>query len=144
MKRKLVICAMVCSILLAMAVNAYALPKPRTAHYPRGGMLTLSPGNEKNNTYAFRADGRADTKAQLQILGGYTDGGETMVTIQAFVVNKWGNWIAFGTPKTVALSAESLTETLTFPIRAKKAFCFVVSAYGATGECVIPYLVTTR
>jgi hypothetical protein len=144
MNKKPFISMLLTIMLLAIAVSAFALPKPKSAHYPRGGLLTLSPAKEKNNTYAFKPTGKADGKATFSINGAYAHNDGTLVMIQLFVVNKWGNWIAFGPPETLVVNSESSNHEVRFTIRQNKPFCFIVSSYGINGVCVIPYYVTTN
>lgn len=143
MKKKMITGALLLVVLFTVSVSAYALPEPWTAHYPRGGMLTLSPADQVNNTFAFKASGKTDTRVQLHINGAHTNMCGTVVNVQMFVVNEWGNWIAFGAPKTIALSCEPVSQTMNFTIRSMTHFCIVVSAYGAAGDCVIPYNIST-
>jgi hypothetical protein len=130
-------------ILSILATTAFALPKPRTAHYPRGGMFTLSSTKETTNSYAFKATCRSDSRVHLQIRNAYAEQDEASVSFQIFVVNRWGNWVAFGAPEIITIGSESSSYDLYFTIRARKAFCIVVSAYGMEDRCVIPYHVTT-
>lgn len=143
MKKRLISSLLAVLILFSLTSSALALPEPRNAHYPRGGKLTLSPVKETNNTYAFKATGKSHSKAVLQINGAYADIGGTVVSIQMFVVNKWGNWIAFGAPETLVLDYEPSSHEFQFPIRARKQFCIQVSAYGISGYCEIPYQIIT-
>lgn len=131
-------------LMIALTISALALPEPKTAHYPRGSTLYLSKDTETNNTYAFKANGKSDGRAVVSFNNAYSDACDTIVTVQMFVTNKWGNWIAFGSPKTITLSCVPSSEDLSFTIRAKKEFCIKISAYGAEGDCVIPYQVTTK
>ena len=144
MNRKIAISVLLAILLFSLATSASALPKPKSAHYPRGGMLTLSPDKEKNNTYAFKPSGKADGKALLNINGAYAHTDGTTVMIQLFVVNKWGNWIAFGPPEKLVVDSASSDHTYRFTIRQNKPFCFVMSSCGIDGVCVIPYVVTTN
>lgn len=41
--KKMIISALLALMLFATATTAMALPKPCNAHYPRGGMVPLSP-----------------------------------------------------------------------------------------------------
>ncbi len=129
--------------LMLTAATAFALPKPRTAHYPRGGRLTLSPLDQINNTYAFKATGKTDGRVQLHISNAYSDAPDTEVFVQMFVVNRWGNWVAFGSPQVITVGREPSSHDLYFTIRPRKPFCIVVSAYGVLGNVVIPYLIVT-
>lgn len=144
MKKKIVATFLMILMLFAFSVSAFALPEPSSAHYPRGGMLTLSTAKEMNNTYAFKATGKADSKALLNINNAYADTCGTVVTIQMFIVNKWGNWIAFGAPETLVLDCEPSSHEFQFTIRPRRQFCIVISSYGVNGSCIIPYQVTTR
>lgn len=130
-------------LLLSVAMSAFALPNPKSAHYPRGGNVTLSPLNESTNTYAFKADGKTHNKVCLHLANAYADHCGTEVTIQVFVVNKWGNWIAFGDPQSVALGCTPASYDVMFPIREGKPFCFVMSSYGAPDKVFLPYIVDT-
>lgn len=130
-------------IVLCVTLPAYALPEPTTAHYPRGGQITISPSNESTNTYAFKADGKTDNKIRISMDGAYAEECGTMIYIQVFVVNKWGNWIAFGEPRTLTLSCTPDSYEEIFIIREKKPFCIVISSYGISGECVLPYKVAS-
>lgn len=142
---KKILTALILLMLVFLAITpAYALPKPRSAHYPRGGRLTLSPMKQSTNTFAFRASGKTDRQVILQINNAYAMADDTAVTIQMFVVNKWGNWIAFGSPQVVNLHEEPASFTLYFTIRPRKPFCIVVSSYGTTENIVIPYVVITH
>lgn len=141
--KKAMTCILVAVMVLMMTAGAYALPKPKTAHYPRGGLLTLSSVSCTNNTYAFKATGRNDGKVHLQFANAYADQCDTSVSVQIFVVNKWGNWIAFGNPKTITLACTPEDYELYFPIRAGKEFCVTISAYGITGNATLPYTVST-
>ena len=143
MKTKIFSAALIMVLLFTFAGSAFALPRPCKAHYPRGGTLTLSPAKEANNTYAFKASGRAHNRVHLQIIGAYAESCDTTVSIQMFVVNRWRNWIAFGEPKVITLNCTPTTYDLYFPIRARKEFCIVVTSYGISGQCVIPYVVST-
>ena len=107
-------------------------------------MLTLSPWQETNNTFAFKANGKSHGLLTLSINDAFTDEGSAAVTNKLFVVNKWGNWVQFGNPKSLVLSNEPSSHEYNFPIRQGKAFCVVLSAYGASGNCHIPYQVVTR
>lgn len=143
MKTKFFSALMIMALLFTFSTPAFALPTPCKAHYPRGGTLSLSPSKKSNNTYAFKASGRAHDRVHLQLIDAFAESCGTTVTIQVFVVNKWGNWIAFGEPEIVELCCMPTSYDLYFPIRARKEFCIVISSYGVTGRCVIPYLVST-
>lgn len=130
-------------IMLSTTICAYALPEPKTAHYPRGGMLTLTPSSESTNTYAFKADGKSHNKLRLSLNNAYSEVCGTTITIQIFVVNKWGNWVAFGEARNLTLSCTPDAYEAVFVIREKKPFCIVISSYGVEGECIIPYVVGT-
>ena len=133
------------AILLCCHVTAsFALPAPESAHYPRCGELTLSSQTEINNTYAFRAPVKNDSSVVFEVQGGYAQEDGTAVSVQMFVINRWGNWVAFGKPKTLILNAEATTATLRFPIRVCKPFCIVVSSFGYAEDIVIPYRVYTK
>lgn len=141
--KKIRIVSIITLLALLLASTAFALPDPDTAHYPRGGKLTLSSSKETNNTYAFKATGKHDTRVSLQINEAYADVCGTAVTVQMFIINEWGNWIAFGQPETILLCCVPTSHELSFTIREKQPFCIQVSSYGAEGKCVIPYQVTT-
>lgn len=130
-------------ILMSTAFSAYALPSPKTAHYPRSGMVSLSPSNKSTNTYAFKADSKTDSKLLLRLNDAYAEECQATIKMQVFVVNKWGNWIAFGEPRYLELSCTPESYEEVFVIREKKPFCLVISAPGTSGECVIPYDVQT-
>lgn len=101
------------AILLCCHVTAsFALPAPESAHYPRCGELTLSSQTEINNTYAFRATGKNDSSVVFEVQGGYAQEDSTAVSVQMFVINRWGNWVAFGKPKTLILNTETTVVVL--------------------------------
>lgn len=141
--KKISITLVMVMIIVSLAVGAYALPSPDTAHYPRGGTITLSPSSESTNTYAFQASGKSHNKVRLSMSNAYAEECGTAISIQVFVVNKWGNWIAFGDPRIVTLTCTPDAYEEVFTIRAKKEFCIVISAYGTGGDCEIPYTVAT-
>lgn len=143
MIKKLIVSITMALIVFSLTTSALALPEPYTAHYPRGGMLTLSSSDEVNNTFAFKASGRTDRRVQFHVNGAYSNACGTVVNVQMYVVNEWGNWIAFGATKTLTLDCVPMSQTLSFPIRAMMQFCIIISAYGTAGDCVIPYNIST-
>jgi hypothetical protein len=141
--KKIILTLIMALLIFSICTAAFALPNPYTAHYPKAGMLTLSPSKKTNNTFAFKASRWTDTRVQLHISGAYTDACKTEISIQMFVINKWGNWIAFGNPQLITLNCFPLTQNLYFPIRERRQFCIVVSVLGVESSCVIPYQITT-
>lgn len=131
-------------LIAAMCTSAFALPNPKTAYYPRGGALKLYSSKQMNNTYAFKPAGKADTKLVLTLDNAYAATCGSRVSIQLFIVNKWGNWIAFGPAQTLELMCQPTSKTYTLPIREGKEFCIVITAIGESVECEIPYRVETR
>lgn len=129
---------------VSICASAFALPLASSAHYPRSGLITMDSLRQTNNTYAFKANGKTHNNLLLCIEDAYAKDCGTKVSIQVFIVNKWGNWIAFGPPKTIELSCQPTSTALSFPLRAGTPFCVVMTSYGNQGDCVIPYRVETR
>lgn len=143
MKKKMNNCLLMILAMLMFIGTAYALPASKSAHYPRTGSLSLSTDKQTSNTYAFKALGKTDNKVRLAITDAITDDCDVAVSVQMYVVNKWGNWIAFGNAQTIQLNCQESSHELTFTIREKKEFCIVVTTTGLDGTCTIPYTVST-
>lgn len=143
MKRKMINCLLLILVVTAFVSSAYALPAPKSAHYPRTGSLSLSADKQTTNTYAFKALSKTDNRVRLSIVDAVANDCGTPVSIQIYVVNKWGNWIAFGNAQTIKLDCQESSYELTFTIREKKEFCIVVTTTGLDGTCTIPYTVST-
>lgn len=143
MKNRVLVCVLLVLMLFTTATNAYALPEPGTAHYPRGGQLTLSSSKQTNNSYAFKPMGKTDNRLRLSIQNAYAETSGSSVTIQMFIINEWGNWIQWGAPETIFLDNTPKSFDFYYTIREKQPFCIVVRSYGTTGRCVIPYEVST-
>lgn len=144
MSKKIFTSMLITIMLLTITASAFALPKQKSAFYPRGGTITLSPAKEKNNTYAFKPQRKTDGRVLFTINGAYAHSNGTVVMIQMFVVNKWGNWIAFGAPETLVVNREPSCHEFRFTIRSNTPFCIVISSYGIDGTCVLPYYVVTN